>query len=363
LEKRLDARLRDLSPRGVHNVLATVAAIDEFKGWWHGRVVPDAPVLKRLSSRAVRISATASLQIGGRIAPAPPRGPWRSEDSLIHQAQNAAHIQGYTETLRMVLDGYSNLPFGEGLIQRLHAGVLKYSDQDAAHRGQYKAVPDPSPSFLRRAIDPPALRASDPDLTPRAMAIATGWASTRLDGSEFHPLLVIGSFILELMAIRPFVNGNGRVARILGTYLLLRSGYAFVPYASREKVIAERWTDYYFALRQSQASTALPRPDITPWLSVFLSVIRTQARELRLLFEEQPDASRLSPTQLGVLRLLERDGEVTNRLISSELKIPRETAKQVLNRLLVLNFVRRMGTGRAVRYRRALRQRDGGVAR
>ncbi len=80
MEKRLDARLRELSPRGVHDILARVAAIDEFKGWWEGRVASEPPVLKRLSSRMVRISAAASLQIGSRIALRPSRGHCISEN-------------------------------------------------------------------------------------------------------------------------------------------------------------------------------------------------------------------------------------------------------------------------------------------
>ncbi len=351
MDKRLDTRLRDLSPGGFHEVLAHVAAIEEFKGWWQARTATDAPALERLAARATRISASASLRIGGRIA----GSRWDGSDAARRHAADAAHVRGYEETLRAVVTGYRDMAFGEDLIRRLHASVLQASETDADHRGRYRISAATRASFLHTAADPPALRGADPDLVPRAMAAATQWAEARLAGTEFHPLLVTGSVILELMAIHPFAGGNGRLARILTTYLLLRAGYTFVPYASAEQIIAEHWTDYYFALRQSQLTTALPRSDITPWLSMFLVVIRTQARHLRARFDEQPDTTRLSPTQLGVLRLLDRHGEVTNRSLCGELKIPRETAKQVLNRLLALNFVRRIGSGRAVRYRKALR--------
>ncbi len=65
---------------------------------------------------------------------------------------------------------------------------------------------------------------------------------------------------------------------------------------------------------------------------------------------DRADERLLSRNQLGVLSLLERHGEVTNRLICNELGLPRETVKQVLNRLVALNLVRRAGAGRAVRY-------------
>ena len=61
----------------------------------------------------------------------------------------------------------------------------------------------------------------------------------------------------------------------------------------------------------------------------------------------------LSRNQLAVLELFERTDEVSNRQVCRELGIPKDTAKQVLNRLLSLNLIRREGSGRAVRYRKA----------
>lgn len=320
-------------------------------------------MLKKLNSRVVSLSAAASLQIGGRVAPRAEVDRWRPDSSTRREARDAAHVAGYAEALRTVFDGHRDLPFGESLVQDLHVRLLKYSPEDAAHRGTYRTVSAPHRSAVRGTMEASALRSVDPDLTPRAMALATEWASRRLASSEFHPLLVIAGFILELHAIRPFVNANGRVSRTVSTYLLLRSGYTFVPYASLERIIADRWVDYYFALRQSQGTVNRPRPDITPWLLMFLDVVRTQTRQLRALLDRQPDVGRLSKSQIGVLTLLEQHGEVTNRFVCGELAIPKDTAKQVLNRLLELNFVRRIGAGRAVRYRKALRQSDGGAVR
>jgi Fic family protein len=362
VDERLDARLRDLPPRAVHELLRTIAEIDEFKGWWRGRVVPDTPMLKALSGRVVDISAAASARIGGTGAPIRESERWPPRLAQ-RQGQDAAHILGYADVLRTIVNGHHEMQFGESLIQRLHAELLKYSPQDAAHRGLYKTVRDTHSSYLRLEAEPPALRSADPDLTPRAIARAADWANSRLASSDFHPLLVIAGFILELLAIRPFVTANGRISRIVSTFLLLRSGYTFVPYVSAERIIADRWTDYYFALRQSQARTGLPHPDISPWLSMFLDVVRAETRQLHALLDRQPDTRLLSRTQLEVLKLLARNREVTNRLVCGELGIPRETAKQVLNRLLALNLLHRVGAGRAVRYRKPPRLADGGAAR
>jgi Fic family protein len=365
VERILDARLREIVPAAFHGLIAAVAEVDEFKGWFQGRALSDVSMLQRLKRQAVKISAAASLRIGAsdrlRTAVSP---HWRSSSGMRRvDPSDAAHAAGYAELLQAVFEDYGRMQLGEDLILQFHARVLKYSHTDQLQRGKYKTGLEVSRSYLHRKMEPLPLRAADPDLAPRALAAASAWAVSRLTASEFHPLLVIAGFILEFLAIRPFAHGNGRVSRVLTNLLLLQSGYVHVQYASLENIIAERWTDYYLALRRSQANTRLLRPDITPWLSAFLETLQTQSRTLKSLLAGQTDTRALSANQSRVLQLLERSGEITNRLLREELGMPKDTAKQVLNRLRALHLVQRRGVGRAVRYRKAPLQADSGAAR
>jgi Fic family protein len=54
---------------------------------------------------------------------------------------------------------------------------------------------------------------------------------------SLHPLLLIGSFIVIFLTIHPFQDGNDRLSRVLATLMLLRAGYAHVPYSSLERII------------------------------------------------------------------------------------------------------------------------------
>lgn len=344
MEDRFDARLAELPAASVHAIIARIAEIDEFKGWWAGRDLPSPAVLGRLKKRVVAVSGDAASRLGSGAE---------------HDPSRAA---GFAELLRAVFDGHGEMTFGEDLVLRLHARLLKYSPGDPARRGSYKTAADRESARPRRGMESVALRPTDPLLTPSEMRAASGWAASRLASRAYHPLLVIAGFILEFLAIRPFADGNGRLSRILTNLLLLQSGYAFVPYASLEKAIADRRMEYYLALRRSQANRNLPRPDISPWLLAFLDAIRAQARELRETVTGRPAGSLLSENQLAALDLLQRNREVTNRLVCRELGIPRDTAKQVLARLVALNLIQRAGAGRAARYRKAPLQ-GGGEAR
>jgi Fic family protein len=60
------------------------------------------------------------------------------------------------------------------------------------------------------------------------------WHRKTEGDTGLHPLLRSGVFVVIFLAIHPFQDCNGRLLRILTTLLLLRSGYAYVPYSSLE---------------------------------------------------------------------------------------------------------------------------------
>lgn len=77
------------------------------------------------------------------------------------------------------------------------------------------------------------------------------FAATLNAGAE-HPVLHAARIHYELVAIHPFIDGNGRTARLLMNLLLLRSGYpaALIPVTER--------ANYYAALEAANAGDRRP---------------------------------------------------------------------------------------------------------
>jgi Fic family protein len=96
------------------------------------------------------------------------------------------------------------------------------------------------------------------------------------DTKRLHPLLVVGIFTIVFLEIHPFQDGNGRLSRILTTLLLLRAGYAYVPYISLESVIEQSKEGYYLALRQTQGTIRTDAPNWQPWIIFFLRALQQQ---------------------------------------------------------------------------------------
>ena len=76
-----------------------------------------------------------------------------------------------------------------------------------------------------------------------------------------------------------------------------------------------------------------------------------QRLEANEVIARLPGEEALSANQAAVMDLAAKEGEVTNRRVAAKLGLPRETAKQTLNRLVSLGALRRLGSGRATRYR------------
>ena len=92
------------------------------------------------------------------------------------------------------------------------------------------------------------------------------WTNKTLKDRFYHPLIVIGIFVVNFLAIHPFQDGNGRLFRAITNLLLLKAGYKYIPYSSMESIIEDNKEAYYRALRQTQM-TLNNNPGYTPWFA------------------------------------------------------------------------------------------------
>jgi Fic family protein len=149
----------------------------------------------------------------------------------------------------------------------------------------------------------------------------------------------------------PFQDGNGRLSRILTTLLLLRAGYAYVPYSSLESVIEQSKEAYYLALRQTQGTIRSDSPDWEPWLGFFLSALQRQMHRLRVKIErERLLMGSLPEVSAQLLDLVRDHGRLTigdaERLSGQN----RNTLKQHFRALVADGHLSLNGAGRGAWY-------------
>ena len=267
--------------------------------------------------------------------------------------RDAQEARGYYEVLQTVFESYTDISFSESSIFHLHNQLLKYSEKDDRHKGHYKNLEnnvemrDRSGKLLSVLFDTtPAY------LTPKEMQELIAWTQNALQAKENHPLVVIGAFIVGFLKIHPFVDGNGRLSRVLTNLLLLQAGYAYTPYVSHEKLVEDSKGDYYVALRRSQKTFGTQSESIAPWIEYFLSISLEQAEHAMKLLTAEDIETLLSPQQLKVWGYLGEVQEATPGQIAERTGVARPTVSQALSRLMEMNRVERIGRGSTTRYRK-----------
>ncbi len=349
IQNPLEARLDEL-PAAIWEKLIQ---IDELKGRWTAGAQLHPQVLGRLK-RAVLVTSTgASTRIeGAKLSDEDIEKLMRGLIVQQFADRDTQEVQGYYELLANVFDSWESLRFSEGLIKYFHQELLKYVEKDVRHRGEYKKQENKVHMIDQAGQSIGILFDTTPAyLTPKEMQELVEWTQQKTQNRSHHPLLIIASFLVQFLQIHPFQDGNGRLSRILTNLLLLQAGYSYIPYISHEKLIEANKADYYMALRRSQRSFKTENETIIPWLTFFFGIIHEQARLAIELLAADNFEILLSPTQLKVWEYMLTVDEVPPRELSEKLGIPRSTINQVLNKLMGLDKVERIGLGRSTRYR------------
>src|SRR3990167_4321039 len=300
---KFNKRLKDL-PQSIWKLLNQ---IDEIKGRWVGGATLNPQALGRLKKSTLITSTGASTRIeGAKLSDEDIEKMMRGLTMQKFSNRDKQGVRGYYELLDNVFNSWKHIPFSESTIQHFHKELLKYVDKDKLHRGEYKKVENKVHMVSPAGKSVGILFDTTPAyLTPKEMLELVEATKKGLEEKRFHPLIIIGNFLVDFLLIPPFKDGNGRLSRVLTNLLLLKSGYEYIPYVSHEKLVEDNKVDYYMALRKSQNTMRSRKPNIAPWLEFFLSVVYKQAEmAIRLLSKESIDKT-LSPKQLVVWKYLQ----------------------------------------------------------
>lgn len=334
-------------------ILSLIAEIDEFKGAWRaiGRIAPE-----RLSSLR-RVATIESIGSSTRIEGA--RLSDREVESLLANirigsfaTRDEQEVAGYADVMETIFNAYDAIPLTENHIRQFHRDLLAHSDKDERHRGSYKTLANHVEAFDEQGKSLGVVfETATPFDTPQRMAELVEWVAEQDEDGILHPLLVIAIFVVVFLEIHPFQDGNGRLSRILTTLLLLRAGYAYVPYSSLESVIEQNKDGYYLSLRRTQRTIRTDAPDWNPWLEFFLRAMQRQKERLEKKVErERIMVAALPELSVLILELVREHGRITISEVVRASGINRNTVKDHLKSLVEQGHLQLHGAGRGAWY-------------
>jgi len=334
-------------------ILAIISEIDEFKGAWRALGTLEPERLSSLRRIATIESVGSSTRIeGSKLTDREIEKLLSKLDIKSFMSRDEQEVAGYAEVMETIFNNWEHIPITENHIKQLHRDLLKYSDKDERHRGEYKKLSNSVEAFDADGKSVGVIfETTSPFDTPKEMDKLITWANNTINNNSMHPLLIVAIFVVSFLAIHPFQDGNGRLSRILTTLLLLKSGYNYVSYSSLESVIEQNKEGYYLALRKTQGTLKSTEPLWQPWIMYFLQSLQKQKRNLEKKVErEKIILSKLPELSVQILELVRDRGRIT---ISEAVELTsgsRGTLKDHFNSLVKKNHLVKHGSGRGTWY-------------
>jgi Fic family protein len=268
-------------------IIKKISFIDTFRGRWTAIEQKENRYLNELKFIATIESIGSSTRIeGASLTNEEISNLLKSIKISKLKSRDEQEVIGYYQCLDTVLDNYKDIRLSESYIKQLHGILLKHSGKDERHRGAYKSVSNKVIAHYPGGKQGVIFNTTEPALVQKEMETLIRWTNEAFEIEEIHPLLVIAAFIYEFLSIHPFQDGNGRLSRLLTTWLLLEKGYHFVQYISFESLIEERKKDYYKALMAGQRNRYKKAERIDQWLVFFFEGISSLIRKLEVKYDQ-----------------------------------------------------------------------------
>jgi Fic family protein len=334
-------------------ILGLIAELDEFKGAWRalGTLAPERLSALRRVATIESIGSSTRIE-GSKLSDREVELLLANLEIKSFATRDEQEVAGYAETMELVFQSWQEITMTENHVKQLHRDLLRYSEKDARHRGQYKTQPNSVAAFDEAGKQVGIVfETATPFDAPRLMQEAVDWAREALETRQLHPLLVTAIFIVVFLEIHPFQDGNGRLSRILTTLLLLRTGYAYAPYSSLESVIEQSREGYYLALRQTQGTIRTDAPDWQPWVLFFLRALQQQMHRLAKKVErERIVLSAMPELSVRIVEHAREHGRVTIGDMATLTGTNRNTLKVHFRQLLGKGHLVMHGRGRGAWY-------------
>lgn len=251
------------------DLLQTIRLLGEFKGKQDMFKEQSPQTLEMLREAAVIQSVESSNRLEGITAPLA-RIQDLVRDKTAPRNRSEQEIAGYRDVLNTIHTNYDIIPFTPNVILQFHRDLFQFHP---AGGGRWKVTENdiletlPDGTSFVRFKPVPAYR------TPWYMQELHDRFNQAWDAREIDPLLLIPSYVLDFLCIHPFLDGNGRMARLLTLLLLYKAGYEVGRYISLEKVVESHREGYYDALYRSSRNWHEGGHSLIPWWEYFLGVV------------------------------------------------------------------------------------------
>ena len=179
------------------------------------------------------------------------------------------------------------------------------------------------------------------------------WLNGKKD--PIHPVLEAGIVHYEIARIHPFVDGNGRLARFLATWVLVQRGFDVKRFFALDDYYNSDRKSYYEALKTVDRETK----NITEWLEYFIFgvAISIEAVKKKVLLlsggKKTPKGKKqiaLTQRAVMIVEYINQHGFITNKDVQRILGVKRQVATKELTKLTDQKILKKLGSFKDAKY-------------
>ena len=331
-----------------NNILNNISGIEFFRG-----IITQASLIPELDStlkkKAYIQSVHASTAIDGNILTIDEVSKLLNGSNEVFDEDNEKEVMNYCKVLKNLDKYHDNGKITEDLLIDMHREITIDVSVDTPHVAKYRDV-----GIDVKDMDTNRIRFIPPSNmhVPRLMDGLISWIN---NSNEISRILVAGIVHYEFLRIHPFMEGNGKTARLLTILILYIRGYDIKGYFTLDECYNKDINAYLDALK-----TADDTFDLTHWLEYFtesflLSVTPVKTEVLRLLNisptpNELDKQLILKDNQIKIINYIQEFGQITNKETKLLLEISSQASHNNLKKLQKMKIITRKGSGRSTFY-------------
>ena len=265
--------------------------------------------------------------------------------------EDRQEVLNYFELLEKLPDFASKDPFTfEDLLEFhkiINNGVLEDNEDEDVFRNHEVVVSHPD---TREII----FRPPEPSLISGLIENFLEWINSP-ETENLNPIIVSGLTHYELFRIHPFIDGNGRTARIMAMNVLYKRSYDLKRFVALDDYYNLDISSYYKALETVNPDLL----DTTLWLEYFTKGVAVSIKSVMdkvlglsvdVKFLEKKRKIPLNERQMKILEKIIEKGKIANRDVQEMFGLSHSTAFDELQKLLKLEVVEIKGKGRSTHY-------------
>ena len=189
---------------------------------------------------------------------------------------------------------------------------------------------------------------------PRLVEEFLSWLNSK-ETKDINPVILAGIAHYEVARVHPFIDGNGRTARLLATLILYKSGFDHRRFFALDDYYDEDRPTYYAALKTVQENQG----DLTMWLEYFTDGVLNSVNKVKEVIQrlglthkvDESEQIELTQRQIKILEMIQEKGKATNRNLQAMFKISRQAILKEISKLIDAKIIELVGKGRGAHYR------------